>query len=107
MQTIVIVLDPEKLANADLDLRYLVPDRIEEVTEGAIEDNGYEYLDSSEAPRLGIWMETESAAENWPKVLKVLQEETFLENDLAQSAEIYISQEDTAEFEQCDRVYPE
>ena len=32
MQTIVIVLDPTKLDNPDLDLRYLVPDRVEAVT---------------------------------------------------------------------------
>ena len=54
MQTIVIVLDPTKLDNPDLDLRYLVPDRVEAVTQGAIADNGYDYLDSTAAPRLGI-----------------------------------------------------
>lgn len=107
METIVIVLDPEKLANADLDLRYLVPDRIEEVTQGAIQDNGYDYLDDSASSPMGIWMQTASAGESWPKVLSILREETFLDNDLSRSAEIYISQEDAAEFEQCVRVYPE
>lgn len=29
MQTIIIVLHPEKLENPDLDLRYCIPDRIE------------------------------------------------------------------------------
>lgn len=30
MQTIIIVLNPTKLENPDLDLRYFIPDRIEE-----------------------------------------------------------------------------
>lgn len=45
MQTIIIVLNPGKLTNPDLDLRYLIPDRISEITEGAIRDNGYDYID--------------------------------------------------------------
>ena len=32
MQTIVILLDPGKLIKPDLDLRYLIPDRIEAVS---------------------------------------------------------------------------
>ena len=32
MQTIIIVLSPAKLKNPDLDLRYCIPDRIEEVS---------------------------------------------------------------------------
>ena len=36
MQTIIIKLDPAKLENADLDLRYYVPERIEEISNGTI-----------------------------------------------------------------------
>lgn len=32
MQTIIVLLDPGKLENADMDLSYCVPDRIEEVS---------------------------------------------------------------------------
>ena len=32
MQTIIIVLNPGKLTNPDLYLRYLIPDRISEIT---------------------------------------------------------------------------
>ncbi len=49
MQTIIIVLNPGKLTNPDLDLRYLIPDRVSEITEGAVRDNGYDYIDC-EAP---------------------------------------------------------
>ena len=30
MQTIIIVLDAQKMTNPDLDIRYILPDRIEE-----------------------------------------------------------------------------
>lgn len=32
MQTIIVLLNPGMLENADLDLRYRIPDRIEEVS---------------------------------------------------------------------------
>ena len=38
MQTIIIVLDPKKMENPDLDIRYLLPERIEEITEGMVRD---------------------------------------------------------------------
>jgi hypothetical protein len=46
MQTILITLDSEKMDNPDLDIRYLLPDRIDEYTGGAVRDNGYDYLDN-------------------------------------------------------------
>ncbi len=66
MQTIIITLDPEQMDNPDLDIRYLLPDRIDEYTEGAVTDNGYDYLDND---IMGIWMETEDAAGNVEKVI--------------------------------------
>ena len=109
MQTIIVVLSPEKLANPDLDLRYLIPDRLEEVTKGDIKDNGYDYIDreDAEAPQLGIWLETADAAAAWPRVLELFRRERFLDNDLAESAEIYIAETATAELADCRRVYPE
>ena len=48
MQTLVLVLNPSNLENPELDLRYTVPERIEEVSAGAIQDNGYDYIDPEE-----------------------------------------------------------
>ncbi len=111
METIIIVLDPNKLKNADLDLRYLVPDRIEEWSHGRICDNGYDYIETDDgrpagSSSMGIWLETKSAAEDWRQVLKLLQTETFLENDLSQSADIYISEKQAADLSECTRVFP-
>ncbi len=109
MQTIIIVLDPSKLENPDLDLCYCVPDRIEEVSDGAIQDNGYDFIDTEDGqpgPLMGIWLKTESAGDNWPIIEHLLQEEQFQGNNLAASAEIYISENDTEDIEKCTLVYP-
>lgn len=103
MQTIIVKLEPGKLKNPDLDLRYLVPDRIEEISNGAIRDNGYDYLDNQ---ALGIWLQAESAEESYPVIVKLMQEELFLENNLAQTAEVYISEQDSDEIENCRKVFP-
>lgn len=73
MQTIVVLLNPGKLENPDMDLRYCIPDRIEEVSKGAIQDNGYDFVDTEDGqpgPLMGIWLKTESASENWPLIKK-------------------------------------
>ena len=109
MQTIVIVLNPGKLENPDLDLRYQIPDRIEELSGGLIKDNGYGYIDTEDGqpgPLLGIWLETESADENWPVIVKLFQEEKFKGNDLSKAAEIFISENDTEDIENCTLVFP-
>ena len=56
METIIIVLDSKKMTNPDLDIRYTLPDRIEEYTNHQIRDNGYDYLSDTE---LGLWLETD------------------------------------------------
>ena len=103
MQTILIVLDSEKMDNPDLDIRYLLPDRIQEYTDGQIVDNGYDYLDNDE---MGIWLDTDDAAQNIEKVIELIKSEQILDNDLSRATEIYISEEDCATLDQCRKVYP-
>lgn len=109
MQTIIVVLNPAKLENPDLDLRYCIPDRIEEVSNGMIQDNGYDYIDTKDipsAPLMGIWLKTESASENWSIIAKLFQNEKFKGNDLSTSAEIFISENDSEDIENCTLVFP-
>ena len=58
MQTILITLDSARMDNPDLDIRYILPDRIDEYTDGAVTDNGYDYLDND---IMALWSETEDA----------------------------------------------
>lgn len=108
MQTIIILLDPSKLENPDLDLRYNIPDRIEEISGGRIEDNGYDYIETGGRDDiLGIWLRTKSADKSYPVIIKLFQEEKFLGNDLSLSAEIYISgKESEKKLENCTKVFP-
>lgn len=48
MQTIIVLLNPGMLENADLDLRYRIPDRIEEASNSLIQSNGYDYIDTED-----------------------------------------------------------
>jgi hypothetical protein len=43
MNSLILTLDPEKLENPDLDLRYAIPDLLKVQSEGNIDDNGYDY----------------------------------------------------------------
>lgn len=109
MQTIIVLLNPGKLENADMDLSYSVPDRIEEVSGSLIQSNGYDFIDTEDGepgPLMGIWLKVENASESWHIVSELLQNEKFLGNDLSLSAQIYISEKDTADLENCMLVFP-
>ncbi len=103
MQTIIITLNSDKMDNPDLDIRYVLPDRIDEYTEGAVTDNGYDYLDGD---IMGLWLETDDAAGNVEKVIRLIESEEILGNDLSKAAQVFISEEDCAELEQCRKVFP-
>lgn len=109
MQTIIVLLNPGKLENPDMDLCYCVPDRIEEVSNAVIQSNGYDFIDAAEGepgPLMGIWLKTENAGENWSIISTLLQNEKFKGNDLSMSAEIYISENDADDIENCTLVFP-
>ncbi len=103
MQTIIIKLDSRKLENPDLDIIYLLPVRAEEYTDNAVSDNGYDYLNDDV---IAVWLETADAGNNAAKVIELLKTERFADNDLSLSAEVYISEEDCAGIDNCERVYP-
>ncbi|MFG6394872.1 MAG: hypothetical protein K1W24_11935 [Lachnospiraceae bacterium] len=109
MQTIIILLDPVKLSNPDLDLRYKIPDQIGKVTNGRIRDNGYDYIDDDKDQHhnlLGIWLETEDARTGYKDIVELFRKKGFLGNDLYKSAEIYISENETEDLENCTLVFP-
>lgn len=104
MQTILIKLDPTRLDNPDLDLRYLVPDTIEEHTGGFITNQGYDYLED-EHHSIGVWLACEDAQAGYVEVVKCLTEKQIMGNDILRSAEIYISEIESADIEECTLVH--
>ena len=91
------------MENPDLDIRYILPDRIDEYTDGQVTDNGYDYITKDV---MGIWLEAEEASANVDKIISLIESEKILENDLSNVAEIYVSEEECAELGQCRKVYP-
>ncbi|MDO4168983.1 MAG: hypothetical protein Q4D45_03700 [Lachnospiraceae bacterium] len=55
---------------------------------------------------MGIWLKVENASENWHIVKELFQKEKFKGNNLAMSAQIYISENDTDDIENCMLVFP-
>lgn len=104
MQTIIIKLNPSQLANPDLDLRYLVPDAIEQYTNHKITDQGYDYLED-EFRSMCIWLSCEDAHAGYVEVVKCLTEQKILDNDILLAAEIYVGEVESADIEECTLVH--
>ncbi len=98
MGRIVIKLNPATLENPDLDLRYDVPEKIVELTDGRIESIGYDYLDDG-FDSMAIFMKSDTAKEDLNVVCEILKTHTFCDNQLYESAEIYFSDKTDEELE--------
>lgn len=102
METILIVLDPAQLENPDLDIRYELPDKVEQYTNHELCDDGYDYLEDD---KMGIWLTTKSAKEDYVKVIEVFEKNMVCGNDLTGTAKVYISDKEAAPLEECTLVY--
>jgi hypothetical protein len=78
MYSIVIKLDPKKLANPDLDLRYRLPDLIAEKSGNLIQDDGYDYGEKSDA--ILVYLTTEDLEKALPIVIDTVENEIVLGN---------------------------
>ena len=83
MKTIILQLDPKKLSNPDLDIRYTLPDIVIERSGGRLTDGGYDYAGEGAESCLLLFLDTEDAEGMTPMVIDVLKFERVLENDLS------------------------
>ena len=88
MPTIMIAVDSRKLANPDADLRYFLPDVLAALSKDLLRDDGYDY--SEDTFTLINYLETEDEAAGVSFVLKAIQEQRFLENNLSEAAIVAI-----------------
>lgn len=102
MGSIMIKLNPGKLANADLDLRYVIPEKIEEVTAKKITDNGYDYLKDNS---IAIFLKSANPRDDVNTVLEVLKNNVFLENNIYETAEVSVCENDNADIAEYEIVY--
>jgi hypothetical protein len=79
-RTIIVRLEPTKLDNPDLDLRYAIPDEIAERSGGLIESEGYGYAEGSDL--LLLFLGTADLKPALDCVLDVIVNVRLLENDL-------------------------
>jgi hypothetical protein len=76
-------LDPARLSNPDLDIRYVLPDLLIERSAGRLTDDGYDYAGEGSAPCLLLFLRTDDVSAAIPGVIEVLKSERVLENDLS------------------------
>jgi hypothetical protein len=95
---IAIRLDPSKLTNPDLDIRYALPELLNEKSKGSIDDNGYDYAPEGNA--LIIFLETSNLQSALATILEVIKNEKVCENDLS-DAVVAVKQDDCFEV-----IYP-
>jgi hypothetical protein len=104
MPSMVIRLDPEKLAQPDLDLRYEIPDLLAQRSGGLILDDGYDYEPQGNA--MQIYLRTTDLDSAVPQVVKFLETERLHGNHLAAAAQVGISEAEAAAATEFRVVYP-
>jgi hypothetical protein len=90
-----IRLDPRRMENPDTDLRYVVPDRLVEVSSGILMDSGFDYEEGTDA--MLIYLSTDNLDAALPFVIELLENEIIYENQLADSAKVGTSPLDQTE----------
>ena len=99
-----IRLDPAKLLDADLDLRYEIPDQLSARLPGLIVGDGYDYEHDGHA--MHIYLRTPDLDRALPQVTLFLETERLRGNDLSQAAQVGICLEDSSRVEEFEIVYP-
>lgn len=91
MTSLVIILDPAKLEHPDLDLRYAIPDLLHKLSEGNIEDNGYDYEEwEGQEPLLAIFLKVKNLEFAVETIRETFWSQRILENDVSKCATLYI-----------------
>jgi hypothetical protein len=83
LATIVIQLDPARMANPDLDIRYRLPDLLIARSDGRLTDDGYDYVGDRSQPCLQLYLHAEDAFAALPTLVELLKSERVLNNDLS------------------------
>ncbi len=98
MGTIIIKLDSRKLKNPDLDIIYRLPELIEKYSNEKITDDGYDYLSDYE---IAVYLKSQNTKNDCGILKKFISENEICGNNLSNTAEIYISDKDNVEINEC------
>ncbi len=81
MHTIILKLDPERLENPDLDIRYILQDLLVARSGGTIEDDGYDYAQDGTATLL-LFLKVSDLEAALKCIIDVVENIRVLGNDL-------------------------
>lgn len=105
MPSIVIRLDPELLDDANLCLRYRIPDLIAERSSGLVASDGYDYEEETDA--MQIYLKAADLDAALPFVIDFLKTEHLYGNNLATAATVGVSDVDAVDTTEFRAVFPE
>lgn len=105
MPSIVIRLDPAKLTEPDLDLRYDIPSELAERSAGLLKDDGYDYEDAPPNAML-IYLQTSNLDAALPFVISYIETERPFGNDLRTAATVGVSSAEPSDATSFDVVLP-
>jgi hypothetical protein len=88
MHTIVLRLDPGRLENPDLDIRYDLPDLLAERSGGGIANDGYDY--AGDRPFLVLFLKAADLDSALACVRDVIENVRVLGNDLRAAAVVAV-----------------
>lgn len=80
--TIVVRLDPILLDAPDADIRYALPDRLNELSGGIIEDDGYDY-GPGDSPHMFIFLAAGNVSSSVEQVIQFVRSERMFGSDLS------------------------
>jgi hypothetical protein len=100
LATIILQLDPRRLTNSDLDIRYKLPDLLIERSGGQLSDGGYDYVSDEKTRHLQLYLATDDPDAAIPGIIELLKSVPVLGNDLSNTP---IAIEDDNRFEV---IYP-
>jgi hypothetical protein len=94
MPQIRFTLDPSKLRNPDLDIRYRLPDSLSALPNSTMTDDGYGYSDDA-SPLLLIYLNSDSLDADLQRSLDFLAANELLDNAILDAATVSISENGT------------
>jgi hypothetical protein len=90
MATVIIRLDPGKLQNPDLDIRYALPDAIVERSNGNIQDDAYDYAKDV----MSIFLIVKDLSTGIPCIVDVIENVEICENILKDRVTVEVQSPD-------------
>lgn len=100
MHSLALRLDPQRLANPDLDIRYVLPDLLAERSGGVIQDDGYDYA-GGRPPYLVLFLKATDLESATALIRDVIENKRILDNDLRAAVAVAIGRGDGYEV-----IYP-